>query len=87
MATEKEKVGQVRVRITDMNEELLKDSTNAILESFKKYTNEREIAYHIKREYFIFFQINYVSMDKKYLPSWHCIIGRNFGSYVTHDEG
>ena len=34
-----------------MNEEILKDSINAILESFKKYTNEREIAYHIKREY------------------------------------
>jgi hypothetical protein len=46
---EKDKVA-VKVRITDMNEELLKDSTNSILDSFKKFTNEREIAYHIKRE-------------------------------------
>jgi hypothetical protein len=23
--------------------------------------------------------------DKKYSPTWHCIVGRNFGSYVTHE--
>jgi hypothetical protein len=33
-----------------MSEDLLKDANLAILDSMKKYTNEREIAYHIKRE-------------------------------------
>lgn len=23
--------------------------------------------------------------DKKYGPTFHCIVGRNFGSYVTHE--
>ena len=23
--------------------------------------------------------------DVKYMPTWHCIVGRNFGSYVTHE--
>ncbi|KFV88969.1 Dynein light chain 2, cytoplasmic, partial [Fulmarus glacialis] len=23
--------------------------------------------------------------DKKYNPTWHGIVGRNFGSYVTHE--
>lgn len=23
--------------------------------------------------------------DKKYGPTWHCVVGRNFGSYVTHE--
>ncbi len=23
--------------------------------------------------------------DKKYGPTWHAIVGRNFGSYVTHE--
>ena len=23
--------------------------------------------------------------DKKYNPTWHCIVGRNFGSYMTHE--
>ncbi|KAG3268172.1 DYNLL1-like [Ictidomys tridecemlineatus] len=23
--------------------------------------------------------------DKKYHPTWNCIVGRNFNSYVTHE--
>ena len=23
--------------------------------------------------------------DKKFGPTWHCIVGRNFGSFVTHE--
>ena len=33
-----------------------------------------DIAAYIKKEF-----------DKKYNPTWHCIVGRNFGSYVTHE--
>ena len=29
---------------------------------------------HIKKEF-----------DRKYNPTWHCIVGRNFGNYVTHE--
>eukprot|EP00069_Balaena_mysticetus_P011698 bmy_07193T0 len=32
------------------------------------------MAAHIKKQF-----------DKKYNPTWHCIVGRNFGSYVTHE--
>ncbi len=34
----------------------------------------QDIAAYIKKEF-----------DKKYNPTWHCIVGRNFGSYVTHE--
>ena len=34
----------------------------------------RDIAAYIKKEF-----------DKKYGPTWHCVVGRNFGSYVTHE--
>ena len=34
----------------------------------------KDIAAFIKKEF-----------DKKYNPTWHCIVGRNFGSYVTHE--
>lgn len=33
-----------------------------------------QIAAFIKKEF-----------DRKYSPTWHCIVGRNFGSYVTHE--
>lgn len=32
---------------------------------------------------FFFFVLQ--EFDKKYNPTWHCIVGRNFGSYVTHE--
>merc|ERR1740129_1298253 len=34
----------------------------------------QDIAAFIKKEF-----------DKKYNPTWHAIVGRNFGSYVTHE--
>ena len=38
-------------------------------------TEQKAIAQFIKRE-----------MDKKYGPGWYCIVGRHFGSYVSHDD-
>ena len=28
-----------------------------------------------------------MSFEKKYKSVWHCIVGRNFGAYVTHEVG
>ena len=44
--------------------------------AFRKYeiTNQRELAGYLKR-----------SADKMFSPCWHCIIGRQFSSYVTHE--
>jgi dynein light chain LC8-type len=36
---------------------------------------EKDIAAHIKKEF-----------DNKYDGPWHCIAGRHFGSYVTHES-
>ena len=34
----------------------------------------QDVAAYIKKEF-----------DRKYNPTWHVIVGRNFGSYVTHE--
>ncbi|ROV99375.1 hypothetical protein VSDG_03855 [Cytospora chrysosperma] len=34
----------------------------------------QDIAQHIKRTF-----------DERKGPTWHCIVGRNFGSFVTHE--
>ena len=59
-----------------MNEPMQTEVLGIIVEAFRKYINEKELSHFIKRE-----------CDKKFLASWHCIVGRNFGSYVTHEEG
>lgn len=50
------------------------DAVDAAGTALTKYSVEKDVAAYIKREF-----------DKKYNPTWHCIVGRNFGSYVTHE--
>lgn len=38
--------------------------------------SSRQLAFAIKKEF-----------DKAYGPAWHCIVGTNFGSFVTHTVG
>ena len=45
-------------------------------QALERYEIEKDIAAYIKKEF-----------DKKYQPTWHCVVGRNFGSYVTHETG
>lgn len=37
--------------------------------------NFRQIAMDIKKDF-----------DKRYKPTWHCIVGDNFGSFLTHES-
>ena len=44
-----------------------------ICQALEKYNIEKDIASYIKKEF-----------DKKYNPTWHCIVGRNFGEFCPH---
>jgi dynein light chain LC8-type len=39
-------------------------------------TSEKMIAKYMKNTF-----------EMKYKTVWHCIVGRNFGAYVTHEQG
>ncbi|PMD61597.1 uncharacterized protein K444DRAFT_374198 [Hyaloscypha bicolor E] len=43
-------------------------------EAMAKFSIEKDIAMHIKKTF-----------DERKGPTWHCIVGRNFGSFVTHE--
>ena len=43
------------------------------MEALSNKDEEKEIAEFIKKEF-----------DNRHAKNWHCIVGRNFGSYVTH---
>ncbi|CAH8448686.1 unnamed protein product [Dicrocoelium dendriticum] len=62
------------IKNTDMSEEMQREAVNCCTEAIKNYSVEKDVAAHIKKEF-----------DKRYNPTWHCIVGRNFGSYVTHE--
>ncbi|GFO46021.1 dynein light chain, cytoplasmic [Plakobranchus ocellatus] len=62
------------IKNADMSEDMQQDAVDCATQALEKYNIEKDIAAFIKKEF-----------DKKYNPTWHCIVGRNFGSYVTHE--
>ena len=56
-----------------MLEEMQQDSVECMTQALEKYNIEKDIAARIQE------------FDKKHKPTWHCIVGRNLGSYVTHE--
>ncbi|WPT14446.1 Dynein light chain 2, cytoplasmic [Picochlorum sp. SENEW3] len=63
------------VKASDMSDEMQKDAIDMAIESTSKWDTERDIAASLKKDF-----------DGKYGPTWHCIVGSNFGSYVTHES-
>ncbi|KAG8234761.1 hypothetical protein J437_LFUL006593 [Ladona fulva] len=62
------------IKNADMSEEMQQDAVDCATQALEKFNIEKDIAAFIKKEF-----------DKRYNPTWHCIVGRNFGSYVTHE--
>ncbi|KAI6693027.1 hypothetical protein NL676_020737 [Syzygium grande] len=62
------------IKSADMKDDMQKEAIDIAIAAFEKHSVEKDVAEHIKKEF-----------DKKHGPTWHCIVGRNFGSYVTHE--
>ena len=45
-------------------------------QAIDKYTVEKDIAAYVKREF-----------DRRYSPTWHCVVGRNFGERARKRGG
>ncbi|VDD78436.1 unnamed protein product [Mesocestoides corti] len=63
------------VKNADMSEEMQQAAADRAKEAMEQFSIEKDIAAYIKKAF-----------DKDYSPTWHCIVGRNFGSYVTHES-
>ena len=65
----------VTIKNADMPEELQQDAIDCAVQALERFNIEKDIAAAIKKEF-----------DKKHNPTWHCIVGKNFGSYITHEN-
>ncbi|CDW53231.1 dynein light chain [Trichuris trichiura] len=65
---------KLTIMVCDMSEEMITDAVQKADEALDTMKLEVEMAKMIKK----FF-------DSKYLPPWHIIVGRKFGSHVTHE--
>ena len=60
------------VKNADMSEEIQSDALLIVTEALEKFKSEKDIVENIED-----------TMNKKHLPTWHCVIGPHYGSYVT----
>ena len=65
---------KVSIKNYDMSEEMQAAATQLAQEAIVRFQVEKDIAGYIKKEF-----------DRRFGPTWHCVVGRNFGSYVTHE--
>ncbi|XP_052878873.1 uncharacterized protein LOC128285417 [Gossypium arboreum] len=61
-------VKKVIIKSADMKDDMQKEAVNIAISAFEKNNVEKDVAEYIKKEF-----------DKKHGPTWHCIVGRNFG--------
>ncbi|AAZ11555.1 dynein light chain, putative [Trypanosoma equiperdum] len=58
----------------DMTKEMQEEARNLVIQAFETESLENGVASFVKREF-----------QKKYKGIWHCVVGKNFGSFVTHE--
>ena len=63
------------IKNVDMSEERQQEAVDVTSTALEKYNIEKDIAAQIKKEF-----------DRRHGPTWHVVVGKNFGSYVTHGE-
>ncbi|KAG8215025.1 dynein light chain type 1-domain-containing protein [Butyriboletus roseoflavus] len=63
------------IKNVDMAEEMQQESIDVASAALEKYSIEKDIAAQIKKEF-----------DKRHGATWHVVVGKNFGSYVTHGK-
>ncbi|XP_052885899.1 uncharacterized protein LOC128294087 isoform X4 [Gossypium arboreum] len=56
----------------DMKDDMQKEAVNIAISAFEKNNVKKDVAEYIKKEF-----------DKKYGPTWHCIVGSNFAMTKT----
>ena len=63
------------IKSADMTDDMQQDAIETVVQAIQTETVHKDIAAYTKKEF-----------DKKYGPTWHCIVGKNYGSYVTHES-
>lgn len=68
-------LGSAVIKIVEMPKNMENFAILCAQEGLTKSYNEQQVAAFIKKEF-----------DGKYGPTWNCFVGRNFGSFVTHEQ-
>ncbi|GAA5864654.1 hypothetical protein JCM8547_008262 [Rhodosporidiobolus lusitaniae] len=64
------------IKSADMVQPMQDVAVEVAQEAMAQHDIEKDIAAYIKRDF-----------DKRYGPTWHVVVGKNFGSFCTHESG
>lgn len=59
------------VKNADMSNDMQEDAVHTAASAMDKYQVEKDVAAFVKKEF-----------DRKYSPTWHCVVGKSFGRWV-----
>ncbi|KAI4762501.1 hypothetical protein E4T44_14659 [Aureobasidium sp. EXF-8845] len=83
---------EAQVKSADMTEDMQQEAIEVAQEAMEKFNIEKDIAHHIKKtvsQYHLTTlrreTLMATQFDERKGVTWHCIVGRNFGSFVTHE--
>ncbi|CBQ69083.1 probable Dynein light chain 1, cytoplasmic [Sporisorium reilianum SRZ2] len=62
------------IKNADMSDEMQAETIEIAYDALDKFSVEKDMAGHVKR-----------TMDQKFGPTWHAVVGQKYGSYVTHE--
>lgn len=62
------------VKNVDMDDAMQQAVVEMASDALVKFGVEKDMAAHIKR-----------AADERFGPTWHVVVGKSFGSYVTHE--
>lgn len=65
---------QFVLKMVDMADELVDSLKEVVRDAFSQEDNERAIAAMIKKKF-----------DETQGPIWHCVVGKSFGAFGTHE--
>lgn len=63
------------IKLWDMSEEMVEEVKETAKAAFERCNTQKEMASFIKEDFKL-----------RYGGTWHCVVGRDFGSYVTHES-
>ena len=69
-------LGKPVIKNIEMDDDMRDFAINQAAEALEKATTEKDVASLLKKNF-----------EEKYESVWHCIVGRNFGGFVTHEIG
>jgi dynein light chain LC6, flagellar outer arm len=65
----------LEIQASDMPSEMQRFALYSASQALRLYSLEKNIAESIKQDF-----------DRTFKPTWHCIVGKNWGSCVTHSK-